>query len=140
MIFSVAATIVLAACHVQASPISSPIFDINTDLANFSIVPRDDGDLPASILTQLFKFDGCSDAEKTMVKEAFEDAIAIAASVAPTVKDVDKINPQLWATSVWWGKYDPVYPQYWTNIISKLTTTEFGTKDIKAVVQTISSV
>ena len=117
MLFSFFAILLLSILRARCSPISTRD-ELQSEFYNSSIVPRD-GDPDLSILAQLFNYKGCNADDKKAVNRAFADAIDIAAAVAPSVDDVDKIDPYLWHNQVWFGKYDPVNSEDWDCIKSK---------------------
>lgn len=93
-------------CH--AFPVETNDDRLEADGLNATIDQRQEEDPDPSTLTQLFSYLGCSQDEKNAVNQAFADAIEIAAAIAPTVEDVDKIDPYQWWNAIWWGKYDTV--------------------------------
>ena len=54
-----------------------------------------------------------------MVLEAFAYALEIGGAIAPSVNDVDKINPWLYYTAIWFGKYDKDLGKHWKKIKGK---------------------
>jgi hypothetical protein len=101
---------------------SSPISPYGTQEDPTSVlIPRQE-DSDVNIFTTLFGFTGCSSKDQTEVREAWEDAIEIAAAVAPTVDDVDKLDPLMYDNRQWWGKFDSNDENEqlaWQNITSK---------------------
>lgn len=122
MLFFISATILFTTVQIHCSPIAALRNDLDAEQWNTSIVPRD-GDPDLSTLTTLFNFEGCGqNGDKQAVLQAFADAVDIAAAIAPSVGDVDKIDPYMYHNVVWSGKYDAVYPEWWTNIKGQRTS------------------
>ena len=115
------ATILFTTIQVHCSPIAASEVDLVAGQWSTSIVPRD-GDPDLSTLTTLFNFKGCGqNGDKQAVLQAFADAVDIAAAIAPSVDDVDKIDPYQYYNVVWWGKYDPGFSEPWSKIKGKRT-------------------
>ncbi|KAK5165733.1 uncharacterized protein LTR77_008656 [Saxophila tyrrhenica] len=83
-----------------ANPIVGPPTNLDAGRSDRNIAARDhEPDL--STLTRLYGYLGCNKDDEKAVNRAFADAIEIAAAVAPSVNDVDKIDPNLRHNVVW---------------------------------------
>lgn len=99
--------IVLASMPSQAGTIGAIQEDYTLKQMNSTNITKFE-EIDSNNLLRIVGLVGCKSKEdRKAVNQAFADAIEIAAAVAPTVGDVDKIDPKLWHNKVWWGEYDP---------------------------------
>lgn len=104
MLLSLNIVLLLVFHKVYCGPIAVPEPELDGDHWNSTISPRLDA-LDIGTMTTIYGFEGCSSDDKTAVVQAFADAVDIAAAIAPSVDDIDKMQPYLYHNQVWWGKY-----------------------------------
>lgn len=114
-LFAILSTILLVIHPTLAGPISATQKDYALEQINSTASAKFE-DLDSNSLLRLFGFIGCNNKDKKAVRQAFADAIQIAAAVAPSEADIDKLDPRMWQNVVWFGKENA----FWANITGKL--------------------